>query len=125
MSRSRYIPKDEKIAALLIRLLPADIQSSFYDKKVPAAEILKLFEWDHYPKRFVDGGPNEWWNVRPLSSEEHKVKTRKDKGELAKSNRLLGITKQGPKKKIPSRPFPKHQKRLVCSQSSQSKRPFR
>lgn len=103
MTRSRYIPKNEKIAALLIKQLPSDVQNDLYDRKVPAEQILSMFEWDHWPHRFVDGGPNEWWNIRPLSPDEHKKKTARDKAELAKTDRLHGRTKQGPKKKIRSR----------------------
>ncbi len=103
MTRSRYIPKDEKIAALLFELLPPEIQKFCYEHKVESSEILSLFEWDHYPKRFVDGGPNIWWNIRALAPAEHKIKTARDKAELAKTKRLHGETKQGPKRKIRSR----------------------
>lgn len=114
MGSSRYIPFPEKVACLLVELLPNDLQRKLYDEKADAQVILSMFEWDHYPKRHVDGGPNKWWNIRPLSPEDHKEKTRKDKGELAKTDRLHGKTKTGPKKKIRSRGFmPKEEARKL------------
>lgn len=106
MTRSRYIPKKEKIAALLVELLPEGMRLDLYKRKVPAEDILRMFEWDHYPRRFVDGGSNEWHNIRPMRPMDHLIKTAKDKAELAKTDRLHGRTKNKPKKKIPGRKIP-------------------
>lgn len=55
----------------------------------------------------VHGGPHEYQNLRPVHAECHKLKTAKDIKANAKVKRLRGETKTGPKKKIPSRPWPK------------------
>lgn len=63
-------------------------------------------EWDHV-QALIHGGPHDFTNIRPLHAECHKLKTAKDIKANAKVKRLRGETKTGPKKKIPSRPWPK------------------
>lgn len=55
----------------------------------------------------VHGGPHEYQNLRPVHAECHKKKTKQDVQAKAKGDRILGLTKTGPKRKIPARPFSK------------------
>ncbi len=63
-------------------------------------------EFDHI-HALVHGGEHNWGNLRPLHAECHKRKSARDVAAKAKGDRLLGLTCNKPKKKIPSRPFPK------------------
>ena len=51
------------------------------------------------------GGPHEYKNLRPVHLECHKVKSARDVKLIAKVARIRGETKQGPKRKLPTRKF--------------------
>lgn len=55
----------------------------------------------------VFGGAHEYKNLRPLTVQAHKKKTKADVQAKAKEDRILGLTKTGPKKEIRSRGFDK------------------
>ncbi len=57
------------------------------------------------------GGQHEYQNLRPVHTECHKRKSKKDVGALAKIDRITGKTKNKPKAKIKSRPFQKRIKK--------------
>jgi hypothetical protein len=58
-------------------------------KLMTAAQIISLFQRDHYPIRVADGGANEPWNIEWRIRSEHKAKTAKiDQPELAKQRRI-------------------------------------
>ncbi len=63
-------------------------------------------EWDHI-HALVHGGKHHHTNLRPLHAGCHKIKTKADIQANAKVKRILGLTCNKPKKKIPSRPWPK------------------
>ncbi len=63
-------------------------------------------EWDHV-HALVHGGPHDYTNLRPVHAACHKRKTAKDVKANFKIKRIRGETKQGPKRAITSRPFPK------------------
>lgn len=63
-------------------------------------------EWDHV-HALVHDGAHHYTNLRPVHAECHKAKSAKDVKANAKIKRIRGETKQGPKRKIPSRPFQK------------------
>lgn len=114
MSRAHISLKTKLAAALLTMLRPNErgelvrIISHEEAKRLTADQILARFDWDHYPVRKADGGPDEPWNLEPRPVAEHEKKTREiDQPQLAKQRRIRGETRQGPKRKIPSRPFPK------------------
>lgn len=46
-------------------------------KQLSALQIISLYQWDHYPIRKADGGPDEPWNLRPLMIAPHREKTAK------------------------------------------------
>ena len=114
MSRAHISLKTKLAAALLTMLRPNErgdlvrIISHEEAKRLTADQILARFDWDHYPIRKADGGPDEPWNLEPRPTAEHDKKTREiDQPQLAKQRRIRGEARQGPKRKIPSRPFPK------------------
>ena len=95
-------------------------------KLMTASQIVSLFQFDHYPIRHVDGGPDEPWNLVPRFIKGHRVKTATvDRPEIAKTRRIDTKWKEftarmqakatgtvedlaGKRKRtIPSRPFPK------------------
>lgn len=54
----------------------------------------------------IHGGAHEYKNLRPIHYDPcHKRKTKADTQAKAKGDRILGLTCNGPKRKIPSRPF--------------------
>jgi 5-methylcytosine-specific restriction endonuclease McrA len=55
----------------------------------------------------VHGGAHEYQNLRPIHIPAHKKKTKADIQAKAKVDRILGITCNGPTKKIQSRGFDK------------------
>jgi 5-methylcytosine-specific restriction endonuclease McrA len=63
-------------------------------------------EWDHV-HALVHGGAHVFTNIRPVHVECHKEKTARDIAAKAKGDRLLGLTCNGPKKKIGNRGFDK------------------
>lgn len=57
------------------------------------------------------GGAHEYQNLRPIHYDPcHKAKSRRDVAALAKVDRIIGVTCNKTKKKIPSRPFQKRAK---------------
>ena len=94
MSRD-YIPKDVQIAALLLTIKVEENGQlvPFIDhetaQQLTPAQIISLFQRDHYPIRKESGGPDAHWNLvfRPIM--EHRIKTAKiDQAAIAKSARL-------------------------------------
>lgn len=71
----------------------------------------EAIQFDHIHADVFDG-PHEYTNLRPIHSEAHKKKTARDIKDKAKEDRILGLTKNGPSKPIPSRPFPKGQRKM-------------
>lgn len=53
-----------------------------------ATQIVSLFQFDHYPIRHEAGGPAEPWNLVPRLIAVHRIKTKKDAGEIAKIRRI-------------------------------------
>ena len=74
-------PDDDGILRRVISL--ADAQ------KMTADQIISLFQFDHWPIRFSDGGPSEPWNLEPRPIIEHRRKTAKrDAPEMKKYRRI-------------------------------------
>ncbi len=69
-------------------------------------EVGDEIEWDHIHAISMDG-PHEYQNIRPTHAACNQDKGIKEHKAAAKVDRILGLTKSGPKKKIPSRPFQK------------------
>ena len=59
---------------------------------------------DHISPLWISGDDSDG-NLWTLCADCNKPKTARDMATIAKSKRILGITKTGPKRKIPSRPF--------------------
>lgn len=63
----------------------------FYEhaKSMSAAQIISLFQFDHFPIRHIDGGPPEPWNLDPKMIKPHRVKTHTvDRPAIRKERRI-------------------------------------
>lgn len=60
----------------------------------------------------VFGGAHEYQNLRPIHAQAHKKKTKRDVQDKSKIDRITGVTGNGPKKKIPPRPFPEGSRKI-------------
>lgn len=68
-------------------------------------------EIDHMHEIWL-GGPDDDDNLQTLCLACHAIRTKDGAGRRAKVKRLRGETCTGPRQKIPSRPFPKTQRKL-------------
>lgn len=85
MSRA-HISLETKLAAALLALghIPYE-----HAKLMTARQITSLYQFDHYPIRKDDNGPDEPWNIAPRLILAHRLKTSKfDRPQLAKADRL-------------------------------------
>lgn len=99
------ITADMKIDCLLFRYA---VTCAICGKEIrPGDEI----EWDHV-HALVHSGQHVFSNLRPLHADCHKAKTARDVAANAKVKRILGLTCNGPKAKIPARPFAKGQRKI-------------
>ena len=103
------ITADMKIECLLFRYA---VTCAICGKDIRPGDAI---EWDHVAA-LVHGGQHVFSNIRPLHEACHKIKTARDVAANAKVKRLLGETCNGPKAKIPSRPFPKGQRKIASRQ---------
>ncbi len=76
--------------------------------RICGAELLPgdRLEWDHIHAISMDG-PHDFRNLRPTHAACNRAKGIKEHRASAKVDRLLGLTCNKPKKKIPSRPWAK------------------
>lgn len=75
-----------KLAAALLALGDIPYQES---KRLSSRQICSLYQFDHFPIRHADGGPDEPWNLIPRLIKAHREKTAKiDVPQIAKSRRL-------------------------------------
>jgi hypothetical protein len=75
-----------KLASALLALGHIPYEDS---KRMTAAQIISLYQWDHYPVRKADGGSDAPWNIRPMLRAAHRAKTaRVDMPAMAKSRRI-------------------------------------
>ena len=59
-------------------------------KAMSAAQIISLFEFDHWPIPRAEGGLDQPWNIVPLFIAEHRRKTREyDVPRIAKNKRIM------------------------------------
>lgn len=70
----------------------------------------------------VHGGAHDYQNLRPIHPAAHKKKTRADVQAKAKGDRILGLTCNGPKRKICSRGFVKGVSRKLPSRPFEKRR---
>lgn len=126
--KRHYIPFPDRLAAALACLLPQGQRDQLRADRVPAEQVIALFEQDHIELHAL-GGSDAWWNLHPTLKQEHRTKSARDTSIVAKVKRL---EQQGTIKKInadwlvdkiepidkpqspqrrkykwPSRPFPK------------------
>lgn len=102
MSRRRF--SERQVIEALIRT-GHEIRC-FRTKEVITLETVNLLEREH-PTPLKLGGADDPTNAAYSLSEAHKDQTKKDMAAIAKVDRLLGLTCNGPKKQIQSRGFDK------------------
>jgi hypothetical protein len=68
-------------------LLPQEVRDDLRARRVDAAEVLALFEWDHIVLHAHDGS-DLWWNLDPKLVAAHREKSRKDTAIVAKVKRI-------------------------------------
>lgn len=102
MSRKRF--SERQVIEALIRT--GHIIRCYRTKEVITLDTVNLLEREH-PTPLKLGGADDPTNAAYSLSEAHKAQTKKDMAAIAKMDRILGLTCTGPKRKIPSRPFPK------------------
>jgi hypothetical protein len=59
---------ETKLAAALLTL--GDITHE-HAKLLTARQIISLYQFDHYPRRKADGGPDAPWNIRTPREDGH------------------------------------------------------
>lgn len=100
MSRKRFT--ERQVIEALIRT-GHEIRC-YRTKEVITLETVKRLEREHVtPLKF--GGADDPTNAAYSLGDAHKMQTKKDKAAFAKVDRILGLTCNGPKKAIPSKPF--------------------
>lgn len=99
----KHIPVSELLASALADKLPQEQRDQLRAAKVPAKIVIRLFTPDHVVLH-AHGGSDKWHNLTmALRGPELKAKDRRDTGIAAKDKRLRGVTRTGPKAKIPQR----------------------
>jgi hypothetical protein len=87
MRKRKYISLSQKLAAALACLLPQKLRDEVRTKKIPAAEVIGMFEWDHVHLHSL-GGSSDWDNLDPKLKADHREKSRSDTSIAAKVKRL-------------------------------------
>lgn len=134
IKRRRAPNQTERTAACLLMLkrgddwlIPEPLRSSG-----TAAEICRAVQWDHAHHHAL-GGDTRPQNITPMLVGDHKAKSNKDNGIIAKAKRLTKKEeefrarllskaegepepKRRPKAKIPSRGFPSKEERRAAKE---------
>ena len=135
--RREYIPKDELIAAAL--RIAFDIPWE-HARQLTAEQVISLVVWDHGIYKAWEKAPGEFdkhWNLTPRLIANNREKTAKDVAIIRKADRISKANEQfrarvlakttgetpvapaRPKKKLPSRPFQKAQRKMRSRNSFQ------
>lgn len=86
MTERRRPNKTEMLAATLLALGHVGYEHA---KQMTAAQIISLYQFDHYPIRYEDGGPTAPWNLVPRLIAAHRRKTATvDRPQSAKGKRV-------------------------------------
>ena len=83
MKRS-HISMEKRCAAALLALGHIPYEDA---KLMTARQIISLYHWDHGILHAHDG-PDEPWNLTPRLIAEHRTKSRRDTGKVAKTKRI-------------------------------------
>lgn len=91
MTRSRHIPKDERLACAVGMLLAVPYDDR---KQMTAEQLLSLVDW-HHNIPFSEGGLSIHWNLAPMWRSEHERETRtKTVPTIAKGKRLARVNEE-------------------------------
>lgn len=83
--RRKHIPIKTKLAAALLALGHIDYEES---KRMTPDQIIRHYDWDHWPVLHALGGRDVPWNLRPLLRAAHRSKSGKDTTAVAKVKRI-------------------------------------
>lgn len=83
--KRRHIGLEVKLAATLLALGDIPYEDA---KKMTAAQICSLYQFDHYPILHAIEPIDEPWNLRPMFHAPHREKSRRDTSAVAKVKRL-------------------------------------
>lgn len=109
MASRSYITYPHRLAAALACLLPQDMRDDLRKRRVDPKEVEACFDIHHI--RFHALVPDSHWsNLHPMIRAEHKERTRKDIGAIAKTKRLARATAEA-------------QRRLLAKEPGKSARP--
>ena len=114
--KRKYISLKTKLAAALCQMWKLNDDGEWVRmipytkaKHLTEDQIIKLFEWDHYPIPKAHGGLDTHWNLEPVEKAVHREKTSTiDIPQIAKTKRLANpkrSTTNWPSRKIESRGF--------------------
>lgn len=86
----KAISMREKLAAALLEMqrLRGDPIDRDIAKQMTAAQIISLYQFDHAAGYACDGAGNHPTGLTPMLIAEHREKTKKDLGTIAKGKRL-------------------------------------
>jgi hypothetical protein len=102
--KRKAIPLEQQLAAALACLLPQDKRDALRRERAPAKKVLRLFTM-HHVNFFALGGGSSWFNLHPMTREDHDDRFAADVAAIAKVKRLRAGPKK-PRSKIPCRKHP-------------------
>ena len=83
--KRKHVPLKTKLAAALLALGHIPYEES---KAMTADQIIRRYDFDHWPILHALGGPDLPWNLRPLLRAPHKEKSKRDTAIVAKVKRI-------------------------------------
>ena len=84
--KRKHVPLKVKLAAALLALGHIDYEES---KTMTADQIIRRYDFDHWPILHALGGKDAPWNLRPMLRPDHREKSRKDTAAVAKVKRII------------------------------------
>lgn len=103
MASRAYIPYPTRLAAALACLLPQADRDALRVARVSADDVISLFDV-HHVKFYALDTDNHWSNLHPMLRAEHKARTRKDIGTVAKVKRLSRVTDEASRRLLGKKP---------------------
>jgi hypothetical protein len=103
MAKRGHISLTERLAAALSCILPQDVRDDLRARRVPAAEVIALFDMHHIRFHSIDCD-DRWHNLHPMLRADHKARTPKDISAIAKVKRLARVTEEASRRLLAKEP---------------------
>lgn len=121
----KHIPLKTKLAAMILAWdrdrFAVTTVSHEQSKELTADQIISRVQFDHYPVRHADGGPDAPWNLTPRLVADHRRKSKLDAKDMAKERKVRRAVEAHKQRQLlkskgrkpvkqsrwPSRPFPR------------------